>query len=126
MTSPVHISDYPKVSVGRGTNRTVRIHRVIAERAVGRKLKKGECVHHVDYNQANYSNENLVICPSDSYHKLLHIRTDALLASGNANYRKCTYCKEYGDPLTMYVRKSNGTAVHKECDKAKDKRRKHK
>ena len=46
-------------------------HRIIAERAIGRKLKKNEVVHHVDGDKTNNANNNLVIMGRD-YHCWLH------------------------------------------------------
>lgn len=46
-------------------------HRRVAERALGRKLKKGECVHHIDGDKLNNANSNLLIC-TGGYHRWLH------------------------------------------------------
>lgn len=48
-----------------------REHCVVAETILGRKLKKGECVHHIDGNGINNANSNLMICTT-SYHSWLH------------------------------------------------------
>ena len=53
-------------------------HVLIAEEALGKKLPPGAKIHHVDSNGLNNEPTNLVICPSESYHKLLHSRTRAL------------------------------------------------
>ena len=47
-------------------------HRVVAERMLGRKLKKNEVVHHIDLNKQNNDEKNLVVMPSNSEHSHLH------------------------------------------------------
>jgi hypothetical protein len=95
--------------------RLIREHQLIAERALGKPLPKGAQVHHWDENKSNNSPENLVVCPSDAYHKLLHQRQRALNACGNANYRKCQFCKKWSDPETMKLDVVHGTFYHFEC-----------
>lgn len=77
-----------------------RKSRRIAERVLGRKLAPHNRVHHFDKNVFNNDN-NLVICEDQRYHFLLHIRTDAYKATGNANFRKCGHCFKYDDPNLM-------------------------
>lgn len=48
------------------------IHRVIAEMILGRKLKKGEIVHHIDGNKLNNSPKNLMVLKSQAEHCKLH------------------------------------------------------
>lgn len=48
-------------------------HRVVAERVLGRRLKRHEEVHHIDGNKRNNKNENLLIC-TRAYHRALHRR----------------------------------------------------
>ena len=50
-----------------------RIHRLIAEKVLGRKLKRNECVHHIDGNGLNNQHSNLIICTL-GYHMQLHAR----------------------------------------------------
>ena len=52
-------------------------HRVVAERILGRKLRKGEVVHHLDFNPRNNSPENLMIFRSQSEHAKYHAALDA-------------------------------------------------
>lgn len=89
-------------------------HVRLAEAAIGRTLPKGVQVHHADSNPANNAPSNLVICPDQAYHRLLHIRTRALEASGNPNYLRCVYCKTYSDPSEMGAR-SGGGYQHRTC-----------
>lgn len=49
-------------------------HIQLAEKALGKKLPPGAEVHHLDNNPRNNATTNLVICPSKSYHNLLHKR----------------------------------------------------
>jgi len=78
-----------------------REHIVVAERAIGKPLPLGALVHHVDEDRLNNDPSNLVICPDDAYHRLLHQRASALDACGHADWRKCPFCKHYSAPETM-------------------------
>ena len=50
-------------------------HIVLAEKALGKPLPKGAIVHHMNENRAdNHTPFNLVVCPSQEYHILLHKR----------------------------------------------------
>lgn len=51
-------------------------HRVLAEKALGKKLPEGAIVHHTGAPDDNYGHFKLVICPSQEYHMLLHKRMD--------------------------------------------------
>lgn len=93
-----------------------REHLTIAERALGKPIPPGAEIHHVDGDPANNTPSNLVICPCREYHSLLHIRTRALDACGNANWRKCKRCKEHDDPTNM--RRDGRSYSHRSCDRA--------
>jgi len=63
---------------GRGEEKTYRKrlgrheHRRVAEETLGRPLKKGEVVHHIDGNKQNNSPENLLVLPSQAEHARIH------------------------------------------------------
>jgi hypothetical protein len=99
-------------------------HQHIAKKALGRRLKSPEEVHHIDKDQSNNDPANLVICPDHTYHMLLHIRQDAFEACGNYDYRKCEICKQYDDLKNLKVyKRTTGTStnlvriVHTACNR---------
>lgn len=47
-------------------------HRVVAEQLLGRPLRRGEVVHHIDGNKRNNAPENLMIFPSQAEHVKYH------------------------------------------------------
>lgn len=81
-------------------------HVLIAERALGKPLPAGAVVHHADENPSNNAPTNLVICPSQAYHVMLHKRMRAMNACGNPNWVICPRCKRYDDPAGMRSYKS--------------------
>lgn len=70
-----------KISKARGTgikNTYVKFygrheHRVVAERMLGRKLKRGEVVHHKDNNKKNNDPRNLIIFKNQAEHARHHM-----------------------------------------------------
>lgn len=79
---------YPRVSLA---GESTRIHRIRAERALGKPLPKGAQVHH-----ANGTRDSgpLVICQDVAYHRLLHARMRVRDAGGNPNTDKiCGACE---------------------------------
>lgn len=104
---------YFRISVN---GKKARVHVLIAEKALGRKLPPGAQVHHVDENKSNNVNSNLVICPSPQYHILLHTRTASLKACGHASWRRCIFCRVYDAPENLVIH-LDGQAYHRKCSK---------
>lgn len=88
-------------------------HQWIVERVLGHPIPEGVEIHHADLDPGNNTPNNLVVCPDAAYHDLLHQRTNALLACGNPEWRKCRFCGEHDDPAVLYVSKSN--VHHRAC-----------
>lgn len=62
---------YVLVHVGRRSRRYE--HTIVAERALGRQLQKGEVVHHINCIRHDNRPENLLVC-TRTYHQQLHAR----------------------------------------------------
>ena len=88
-------------------------HRVIAEKALGKPLPIKAQIHHIDGNPNNNDRSNLVICPDEAYHRLLHRRSDAVAACGHADWIKCSICGRWDDKANMYQKRLGG--YHNEC-----------
>ena len=77
LESRLHRSELQR---GRGEGKTYRKylgrheHRRVAEQKLGRPLRAGEVVHHIDGNKQNNAPSNLAILPSQSVHAQLHSR----------------------------------------------------
>lgn len=48
------------------------LHRIVAEEILGRPLKDGEVVHHIDGNKHNNSPENIIVFQNQSEHAKWH------------------------------------------------------
>jgi hypothetical protein len=91
----IYDKDHPKVHPGR----MIPEAHLIAEAALGKYLPDGACVLHIDRDASN--TKNLVVCQDKKYMQLLRQRLVAYENCGHANYRKCVFCHEYGDPKDM-------------------------
>lgn len=59
-------------------------HVYLAEKALGKKLPRGAVVHHMNEQPSdNYTPFNLVVCPNQMYHMLLHKRMREYNARNN-------------------------------------------
>ncbi len=59
------------ISIRIGKRQRKREHVLIAEKVLGRKIKKGEVIHHINGIKSDNRNRNLIIC-TNSYHVYLH------------------------------------------------------
>jgi hypothetical protein len=106
---------YIGVANGRHTK---PLHHVVAQLALGKPLPRGTIVHHIDGDKRNNFTCNLLICPTQAYHLLIHQRTRALAESGHADWRKCKYCSQWDAPsnLLIYSAGKRGQNVfHRAC-----------
>lgn len=94
--------------------RRVFVHVLIAEKALGKALPPNACVHHADGNPGNNAPSNLVICPDQAYHSLLHRRMRAKKACGHADWRCCKICKQWAPPESLAI--YGYDAMHRECN----------
>src|SRR5690242_16589726 len=60
-----------RVPASRGKTRAQAMHIGKAEKVLGRPLKRGEVVHHINCDRTDNRNSNLLIC-SARYHAWLH------------------------------------------------------
>ena len=95
-------------------------HVVVAEQAAGIPLSHPVEIHHWNEDRSDNRNENLVICQNRAYHHLLHIRSRAYDACGNANWRHCTICKKYDDPVNMKLSYQYTTEAYRHLSCARE------
>lgn len=90
-------------------------HVVVAEKALGRPLPLGVQVHHINGIKTDNTPSNLVVCQSESYHKLLHRRQEAFEATGNPDMRRCRYCGKWDVRENLYSPPGKDTGFHRQC-----------
>jgi biotin operon repressor len=54
------------------SNGFVTEHRLVAEKALGRKIKHGERIHHINLRKRDNRIENLAVLPSQAMHRMVH------------------------------------------------------
>ena len=75
----------------------VYTHILVAEQKLGRELKEGEVVHHIDKNKQNNSPDNLMVFRSDGDHRAYHAGSTASQSDDGSWYCDRKYiCKNCG------------------------------
>jgi len=75
---------YPRILLPTGS---VRVHRYVMEKKIGRKIYKNEDVHHIDGNKKNWNENNLVILK-----RSVHRSLEAHNIHGYAPTVRCNTC----------------------------------
>lgn len=84
---------YVRLTHALGNNRHQMEHRAIVERAIGRRLRNRECVHHANVIKADNSRGNLVALQNDAEHAELHRKMRVRAAGGDPwRERLCGRC----------------------------------
>jgi hypothetical protein len=86
----------------------VKEHTKIVEEILGKPLPKEAVIHHIDNNPRNNKTNNLIIFQNQKEHLSFHQREKAYDVCGNANWRKCRYCKTYDDIQYLKITISHG------------------
>ena len=66
---------YVRICIGSGN--TILEHKLVAEKALGRKMKSSELVHHINGDRTDNRNQNLLICDR-KYHGWLNAKMTLL------------------------------------------------
>jgi len=100
-------------------------HRLVMEEHLGRKLTKGEVVHHIDGIKANNHINNLMLFPNKRAHTMFHFlkgdyksfpkENKKKLIDGELKCCKCEELKEINKFLTETKQHFGVKGICKEC-----------
>lgn len=101
------------------------LHRLRAERALGKPLPPQAVVHHADGSRSD--DAPLVICQDQAYHKLLHVRAFVKAKGGDPNVdlfcRSCNQIKPKSEFHNRHGSPIGVVATCKACKSAYDQQR---
>lgn len=97
--------------VKRGKDRDKALHRVLIEKALGRKLLKGEVVHHKDHNTLNNQLDNLELTNAAEHNRIHGKVYKMQIAVALKKWRKAVEesritMKEWGFEILLYQNKA--------------------
>lgn len=88
-------------------------HVVVMEELIGRELRPGEVVHHLNEDKLDNRSENLVLLSGQGEHNIIHGRLKAG-KRGGADKRPCKFCHVYDEVSSLT--KSGTSHYHKRCN----------
>lgn len=62
-----------------GVNMRQPLHRYLMEKLLGRKLRDGEVIHHIDGDKYNNNLSNLFLCKNMAQHRVLHSQANEIV-----------------------------------------------
>ncbi|KKL16807.1 hypothetical protein LCGC14_2491880 [marine sediment metagenome] len=74
------------------SNGYVYEHILVAEKKLGRFLKKGELIHHIDGDRQNNAPENIIVNKSIAHHKMYHRKNNKLRRPDELNITISCLC----------------------------------
>lgn len=104
----------PYKAIGAESGEAVYVHRLRAEKALGKPLPKGAEVHHADGSKDE--DAPLVICQDRKYHHFLHHRMRVLRAGGNPNADTiCQRCQKVKPFESFHKRPTKYLGLREYC-----------
>lgn len=67
-----YVHQFDPNKLGKSHGKREYEHRLIVEKSLGRKLRKGETIHHINENTSDNRLKNLYLFKTDSAHRLYH------------------------------------------------------